>query len=63
MWCLTKTYYVSHHQGGDIVSGDGLGSISIYGKYFEDENLEINHTAPGFLGLNDLQTFIIYILG
>ncbi|XP_037027266.1 peptidyl-prolyl cis-trans isomerase, rhodopsin-specific isozyme [Bradysia coprophila] len=38
-------------QGGDIVSGDGLGSVSIYGKYFEDENLEINHTGPGFIGM------------
>lgn len=37
--------------GGDIVSGDGKGSISIYGNYFEDEYLEINHTAPGFLAM------------
>lgn len=37
--------------GGDIVSGDGNGAISIYGKYFEDENLEINHTGPGFLAM------------
>lgn len=37
--------------GGDIVSGDGKGSISIYGTYFADENLEINHTAPGFLAM------------
>lgn len=44
---------IKPYEGGDIVSGDGLGSISIYGKYFEDENLEINHTAPGFLGFNN----------
>lgn len=37
--------------GGDIVTGDGRGSISIYGKHFEDENLTINHTGPGFLGM------------
>lgn len=37
--------------GGDIVSGDGHGSISIYGKYFDDEYLEINHTGPGFLAM------------
>lgn len=36
---------------GDIVHGDGRGSVSIYGKYFEDENLAINHTGPGFLGM------------
>ncbi|XP_070496603.1 peptidyl-prolyl cis-trans isomerase, rhodopsin-specific isozyme [Chironomus tepperi] len=38
-------------QGGDILKGDGAGSISIYGKHFEDENMTINHTAPGFLGM------------
>lgn len=38
-------------QGGDILNGDGTGSTSIYGDYFEDENLTINHTAPGFLGM------------
>lgn len=38
-------------QGGDILNGDGTGSISIYGKYFEDENLTINHTIGGFLGM------------
>jgi peptidylprolyl isomerase len=37
-------------QGGDIQNGDGTGSISIYGKHFEDENLTINHTIGGFLG-------------
>lgn len=37
--------------GGDIVHGDGRGSISIYGKHFEDENLTINHTGPGFIGM------------
>lgn len=37
--------------GGDILHGDGRGSVSIYGKYFEDENLTINHTAPGFIGM------------
>lgn len=32
-------------------SGDGLGSISIYGKHFDDENFEIRHTAPGFISM------------
>nr|CAD7430355.1 unnamed protein product [Timema monikensis] len=41
-------------QGGDIVgtgSKVGTGSVSIYGKYFEDENFEVKHTAPGFLSM------------
>lgn len=33
------------------MNGDGTGSISIYGEYFEDENLTINHTIGGFLGM------------
>lgn len=38
-------------QGGDIVKQDGTGSISIYGKYFPDENFKIKHTASGFLSM------------
>lgn len=38
-------------QGGDVVTGDGQGAISIYGDHFEDENTAINHTGPGFLGM------------
>jgi cyclophilin family peptidyl-prolyl cis-trans isomerase len=38
-------------QGGDIVKLDGTGSVSIYGKYFPDENFEIKHTAPGFISM------------
>jgi len=38
-------------QGGDIVNGDGTGSISIYGEYFEDEALTIEHNRPGYLGM------------
>lgn len=38
--------------GGDIVSGDGHGAISIYGKYFNDENVDkVNHTRSGFIGM------------
>lgn len=32
------------------MSGDGRGSVSIYGKHFEDENLTVLHTGPGFIG-------------
>lgn len=45
-------------QGGDILKGDGAGSLSIYGKHFEDENLTINHTAPGYFLLH----FIMYLI-
>ncbi|XP_012289113.1 peptidyl-prolyl cis-trans isomerase, rhodopsin-specific isozyme isoform X2 [Orussus abietinus] len=38
-------------QGGDIENGDGTGSISIYGKYFEDENLDAKFSSSGFVGM------------
>lgn len=37
--------------GGDLVSGDGLGSLSIYGGKFKDENFKVKHTAPGFVSM------------
>ncbi|XP_050670224.1 peptidyl-prolyl cis-trans isomerase, rhodopsin-specific isozyme-like [Leptidea sinapis] len=38
-------------QGGDVVSDNGSGSISIYGKYFDDENLDTQHTLAGFVSM------------
>jgi len=38
-------------QGGDITSGDGRGSVSIYGNKFDDENFDIKHTEPGLLSM------------
>lgn len=33
------------------MSGDGQGSISIYGKTFADENMEIKHSLYGTLSM------------
>ncbi|CAN4112545.1 unnamed protein product [Withania somnifera] len=38
-------------QGGDIVSGDGRGNISIYGGPFPDENLKIRHSHAGVISM------------
>ncbi|XP_022112455.2 peptidyl-prolyl cis-trans isomerase, rhodopsin-specific isozyme [Pieris rapae] len=38
-------------QGGDVVSDDGSGSISIYGEVFDDENLDTQHTNAGFVSM------------
>ncbi|ORM42387.1 Peptidyl-prolyl cis-trans isomerase [Babesia sp. Xinjiang] len=38
-------------QGGDIVKGNGTGSVSIYGDRFEDENFDIHHGPPGALSM------------
>ncbi len=38
-------------QGGDIVNGNGTGSISIYGKQFGDENFVFSHDQAGLLSM------------
>lgn len=38
-------------QGGDVLHGDGTGSISIYGDHFEDETFDIKHNSPGMLSM------------
>ncbi|CAK1549919.1 unnamed protein product [Leptosia nina] len=38
-------------QGGDVVSDNGAGSISIYGEVFDDENLDTEHTYAGFVSM------------
>lgn len=44
------TYYTVV-SGGDVVSDDGMGSISIYGETFDDENLDTHHSGAGFVSM------------
>lgn len=38
-------------QGGDIVVGDGTGSMSIYGEKFIDENFILSHRSAGWVSM------------
>ncbi|KAF5293110.1 hypothetical protein FQA39_LY13720 [Lamprigera yunnana] len=38
-------------QGGDIVSNNGSGTVSIYGTHFDDENFDVDHEGPGFVSM------------
>ena len=36
---------------GDITQGNGKGGVSIYGKFFEDENFRAKHKIEGLLSM------------
>ncbi|XP_037558704.1 uncharacterized protein LOC119436038 isoform X1 [Dermacentor silvarum] len=38
-------------QGGDVQKQEGRGSISIYGRYFDDETFALTHDGPGTLSM------------
>lgn len=38
-------------QGGDVQKQEGRGSISIYGRYFDDETFALTHEGPGTLSM------------
>lgn len=40
------------------MSDDGMGSISIYGTTFEDENLDTQHTGAGFVSMANKGTYV-----
>ncbi|KAH0954447.1 hypothetical protein HN011_010728 [Eciton burchellii] len=48
---VMKRYLI---QAGDVEQDDGYGSISIYGKYFEDETFQVKHTAPLFVSMANI---------
>lgn len=40
-------------QGGDVYGGSGDKGCSIYGQYFDDENLKLQHDVAGLIGMSE----------
>lgn len=53
--------FLKRNPGGDVVSDDGKGSISIYGETFEDENLDTQHAIAGFVSMANKGKLIIIL--
>lgn len=47
--------------GGDVISGNGLGSISKFGESFPDENFKAKHGAAGFLSMANSGEFVLFL--
>jgi peptidylprolyl isomerase len=47
-------------QGGDITHGNGVGSISVYGEKFNDENFLYKHEEPGVISMANSGKIFIY---
>lgn len=55
---LIKPHFIKRSfVGGDIVNNNGTGTISIYGKFFNDENFIIKHNTPGIVSMANGGTF------
>ena len=55
-WLLSNERADYIFTGGDVVSGDGMGSVSKYGERFPDENFNVKHGAPGMLSMANAGT-------
>lgn len=50
-YLIKYNFNVFFYEGGDIMTNNGSGSNSIYGKYFDDENFDVKHSGPGFISM------------